>query len=77
MQYFINTETGSDKAVGWMTGMIQSRVGFFFHISWLWGSLQPHPMGTGVLSSGAEQLQHEANHSPSSSAKVTNLWIYT
>jgi hypothetical protein len=36
-----------------------------------------HSVGTGVLSSGIQLAQHEADHLPSSSVEVKNEWRYT
>jgi hypothetical protein len=46
------------------------QTGFGVHLAF-------YPMGTGVLSSGAKWLGHEADHSCSSRAKVKNMWNYT
>jgi hypothetical protein len=36
-----------------------------------------YPMGTGDLSPGVEPLGREADHSPPTSAKVKQTWVYT
>jgi hypothetical protein len=34
-------------------------------------------MGTGCPITGGKRLEHEADHSPPTSAEVKNIWIYT
>jgi hypothetical protein len=42
---------------------------------WLWGQPASYPMGTGGR--GVKRSLCEVNHSPSSSAKIKNVWSYT
>jgi hypothetical protein len=41
----------------------------------LWGPQPPIQWVLGALSSGVKRLEHEADHSPSSSAEVRKMWI--
>jgi len=43
----------------------------------LWSTQPPIQYVTQVSFPGAKQLKHEADHSPTSSAKVKKYWSYT
>jgi hypothetical protein len=66
--------------MGWMIRGSSPRRGWEFfssppHPDWLKGP--PSLLLPGALSLGVKQLGCETDHSPSSSAKVKNVWSYT